>query len=160
MIERLRKEIPDLAIRTSLIVGFPGETDRQFKGLLDFIKDTKFERLGLFKYSREVNTPAYNFTQQIPEKVKESRYNQVLSLQQDISAKINQGFVDRELDILIDEQDTQDKSLFLGRTQYDAPEVDGCVYVKSKRGLKIGDFVKAKITDTLEYDLIGETKEQ
>ena len=156
LIERLREEIPALAIRTTLIVGFPGETDQQFKELLNFIKDMKFERLGLFKYSREADTPAYDFTQQIPEKVKQSRYDQALSLQQGISTRISEAFLGKELDVIIDEQDIQDKSLFLGRTQYDAPEVDGCVYVKSKKGLKTGNFVRVKITDTLEYDLIGE----
>ncbi len=156
LIKRLREEIPGLAIRTTLIVGFPGETDQQFKELLNFIKDMKFERLGLFKYSREADTPAYDFTQQIPEKVKQSRYDQTLSLQQGISTKISESFLGKELDVIIDEQDIQDKSLFLGRTQYDAPEVDGCVYVKSKKGLKTGNFVRVKITDTLEYDLVGE----
>lgn len=156
LIVRLRKEIPHLAIRTSLIVGFPGETDKQFKELLDFIRKMKFERLGVFKYSRERKSPAYNFTQQVPEKIKQARYDAALSLQQDISRKINQGFLRKEVPVLIDEQDAQDKNLFLGRTQYDAPEVDGCVYVKSKKKLKPGDFAQVKITDTLEYDLVGE----
>ncbi len=159
LIAKLRKEIPHLAIRTTLIVGFPGETDKQFSELLHFIRDTKFERLGLFKYSREKNTPAYRFSRQIPEKVKQARYEEAFSLQQDISTEINQGFLGKELPEFIDEQDTQDKGLFLGRTQYDAPEVDGCVYVHSQKKLKSGDFVQVKITDTLEYDLVGKVSE-
>jgi len=155
LITRLRKKVPHLAIRTTLIVGFPGETDGQFGELLDFIRDAKFERLGLFKYSGEASTSAYNFARQIPEKVKQARYEEALSLQQALSAQINQGFLRKELCVLIDEQDARDKDLFLGRTQYDAPEVDGCVYVKSKRTLRAGDFVRVKITDTLEYDLVG-----
>ena len=156
LIAQLRKALPDLAIRTTLIVGFPGETDTQFKELLDFIRETKFERLGLFKYSREKGSKAFSFSQQIPEKVKQSRYEEALTLQQKISSEINEIFLEKRLNVLIDEQDTQQNNIFLGRTQYDAPEVDGCVYVKSKRKLKAGDFVQVKITDTLEYDLVGE----
>ena len=156
LIERARKEIPEIAIRTTLIVGFPGETDKQFRELLDFIRDAKFERLGLFKYSRQADTLAYDFGRQVPEKIKQTRYDEALSLQQDISTKINQAFLGRELRVLIDEQDTQDKGVFLGRSEADAPEVDGCVYVHSKKRLKTGDFVQVKIIDTLEYDLVGE----
>jgi ribosomal protein S12 methylthiotransferase len=156
LIERLRKEVPQLAIRTTLIVGFPGETEEQFKELLEFIGDTKFERLGLFKYSRETSTLAYNFTAQIPERIKQARYEQALALQQDVSVKINEGFLGKEICVLIDERDRHDNNLFLARTQHDAPEVDGCVYVRSNRPLAIGDFVQVKITDTLEYDLVGE----
>lgn len=156
LIDTLRKEIPDIAIRTTLIVGFPGETEQAFRELLDFIRQMKFERLGLFKYSRQPDTPAWNFEHQIPEKIKQSRYEQAISLQQDISAAINEGFLGRRLRVLIDEQDTRSRNIFLGRTQYDAPEVDGCVYVKSKNILKAGDFVRVKIIDTLEYDLVAE----
>lgn len=156
LIDRLRKEIPSLAIRTTLIVGFPGETDEQFRDLLQFIREAKFERLGIFKYSKEKGSRAYDFARQIPEKVKQSRYSEALTLQQEISVKINEGLLGKELCVLIDEQDTRDKDVFLGRTQYDAPEVDGCVYVKSKKSLQPGDFVQVKVTDTLEYDLVGE----
>jgi ribosomal protein S12 methylthiotransferase len=159
LIDTLRKQIPAVAIRTTLIVGFPGETEAQFKELLDFIARVKFERLGLFKYSREAGTPAYNFSAQVPQKVKQARYEQALALQQDICTKLNEAFLGKRLRVLIDEKDTQDKTIFLGRTQYDAPEVDGCVYVHSKRALKPGEFVRVKIIDTLEYDLVGEVTE-
>lgn len=156
LIEKIRKKIPGLTIRTTLMVGFPGETDEEFAELLDFIREVKFERLGLFKYSQEQGTRASNFPGQIPEKIKQARYRQALSLQQDICTKINQGFLGKELRLLIDEETSSDKNIFLGRTEGDAPEVDGCVYVKSEKKLKAGDFVKVKITDTLEYDLAGE----
>ncbi|UCB57072.1 MAG: 30S ribosomal protein S12 methylthiotransferase RimO [Candidatus Omnitrophota bacterium] len=156
LIEKIRKEIPGVFIRTTLMVGFPGETDKEFTELLDFIREVKFERLGLFKYSQEQGTRASNFARQIPEKIKQARYRQALSLQQDICTKINQGFLGKELCLLIDEETSSDKNIFLGRTEGDAPEVDGCVYVKSGKKLKAGDFVKVKITDTLEYDLAGE----
>jgi len=153
LINKVRKFIPDVAIRTSLIVGFPGETDKEFAELLMFIKDTKFERLGVFKYSREEGTSAYNLPGQVPERVKEDRFNQVMSCQQDISRQINGRFIGKALQVLVDE--SQDEG-YLGRTQFDAPEVDGSVYIKSKRTLSPGDFVNIKVTDTLEYDLVGE----
>jgi len=156
LINKLREKIPDLVLRTTLIVGFPGETEAQFKELLNFMQDVRFERLGLFKYSQEEGSPAYKFSGQLQDKVKQARYNQALSLQQDISTSVNQKFLGKTLRVLIDEQDPQDKSVFLARSEYDAPEVDGCVYVKSKKKLNIGDFVKVKITDTLEYDLVAE----
>lgn len=160
LITALRREIPGLAIRTTLLVGFPGETDKQFGELLDFIKDTKFERLGIFKYSREEGTMAFGFSGQIPEKVKQARYQAALSLQQGISHQINQRFLGKTLVVLIDEQDQKEKNIFLGRSEFDAPEVDGCVYVRinpgSKQRLAPGQFVPVKITDTLEYDLVAE----
>ncbi|MBN3038883.1 MAG: 30S ribosomal protein S12 methylthiotransferase RimO [Candidatus Omnitrophica bacterium] len=156
LIDDLRKKIPGVAIRTTLIVGFPGETEKEFKELIDFIREMRFERLGIFKYSREKDTPAYGFEKQIPQKVKQLRYEQALCLQQEISNDINKGFLGKELLVLIDEKDKGSKDLFLGRTQYDAPDVDGCVYVRSKKKLKPGDFVQTRIVDTLEYDLVAE----
>lgn len=156
LLETLRGEIPDLAIRTTLIVGFPGETDKDFKQLLDFMQDMRFERLGLFKYSKEESTPAYNLRPQITEQTKEARFDQAFKLQQKISTEINQKFLGKTLKVLIDQKNETDVNIFLGRTEYDAPEVDGCVYVKTKKHLLPGDFVEVKITDTLEYDLVGE----
>lgn len=153
LIGYIRKELPDAAIRTSIIVGFPGETDADFKELLSFIKDARFERLGAFLYSREEGTPAYNYKEQIPDKEKDVRFDKVMSLQQDISKEVNEGFKGRTLKVLIEEKEDD---CYLGRTEYDAPEVDGLVYVKGK-ALKIGDFANVRITDTYEYDLVGET---
>ena len=153
LIERLRRRIPNLAIRTTFIVGFPGETDAEFMELLDFVKEEKFERLGVFDYSREEGTPAYRFKDQVPEDVKKARLDEVMKLQQEIARGVNTKFMGRQLEVLIDEAD---KSSYVGRTEYDAPEVDGNCFIKSKKAHKPGDFVKVKITDTLEYDLVGE----
>jgi len=153
LINKIREKIPDACLRTSLIVGFPSETDKEFKELLQFIKDIKFERLGIFMYSREEGTNAYNFKGQIPQKIKEERFNTIMLEQQAISQEVNKKFKGRILDVLIDEQE---KDFYLGRSQYDAPEVDGLIFVHSKKKLKPGDFVKVRIFDTLEYDLVGE----
>ena len=153
LIERVRRLIPGAAIRTSLIVGFPGETDREFAELVDFIRDTRFERLGAFIYSREEGTPAYSFPGQVPERVQRQRFDEIMSVQQEISARQNREFLGTTLDVLIDEKE-QDH--YLGRTRYDAPEVDGTVFVTSRRTLEPGEIARVRITDTLEYDLSGE----
>jgi ribosomal protein S12 methylthiotransferase len=163
LVDKIRKQIPRAAIRTSLIVGFPSESDKEFQELLEFIKEVKFERLGAFIYSREEGTGASRFPGQIPKETKMARFNAVMSCQQQISREVNQGFLAKTMNVLIDERAAnhcsvaRDNSVvYLGRSQYDAPEVDGLVYVKSKRQLKAGDFVQVKITDSWEYDLIGE----
>jgi ribosomal protein S12 methylthiotransferase len=153
VIDKIRKKIAGLALRTSLIVGFPSETDKEFRELLKFIEEVKFERLGVFIYSRQEGTAAYNFKKQIPKKIKIERFNEIMLKAQSVSKEINKSFLGKTIEVLIDEKE---KGSYLGRTQYDAPEVDGLVYVSSKEELKPGDFVRVKITDTLEYDLVGE----
>jgi len=153
LIEKIRKIIPGVAMRTSLIAGFPSETDREFKELLDFIEEAKFERLGAFIYSREESTRACVLEGQVPERIKRERLNTIMSRQQIISNGINKKLLGETIEVLIDEKGN---GFYLGRSQYDAPEVDGQVYVRSKKLLNPGDFVKVKITDTLEYDLVGE----
>jgi len=153
LIKKIRKTIPSVFIRTTLMVGFPTETDKEFEELIDFVKEFKFERLGAFIYSRETQTPAYDFKPQIPFSVKKKRFGQLMQVQQEISRKINERFLGKTVDILIEESQN---SHYLGRTVYDAPEVDGAVWVKSNHPLKIGDIQKVKIVDTLEYDLVGE----
>jgi ribosomal protein S12 methylthiotransferase len=157
LISKIRKILPDVALRTSLIVGFPSETDKEFKELLDFIRQARFEKLGAFLYSREEGTRAYDFKKQVPEKIKMQRFNAIMSVQQAISAESNRGLLGRQMEVLIDERK---EDYYLGRTQYDAPEVDGVVYVRSGKELKPGNFVRVKITDTLEYDLAGEVKDE
>lgn len=154
-IEKIRKTIPQVALRTSIIVGFPGETEKEFEELLDFIKETKFERLGAFSYSREEGTAAYHFKDQVPQAIKRERLNRVMSVQQEISREVNAAFLGRTLEVLVDEEEDGN---YIGRTQYDAPEVDGSVYIRSKKKLAPGDFVKVRISDTMEYDLVGEVK--
>jgi ribosomal protein S12 methylthiotransferase len=151
LIEYIREIIPDVSIRTSFIVGFPGETDKEFKELLSFIKEMKFERLGVFKYSREEGTPAYNYKGQITEKEKEKKLNILMSAQQAVSGKVNEKFRGRTLKVLIE---GKNKDYYTGRTEYDAPDIDGITYVKGKN-LKTGNFYNVKITDAYEYDLTG-----
>ncbi len=152
LIEKIRKTIPGVGLRTSLITGFPSETDKEFRELLKFMEEVKFDRLGAFVYSKEEGTPAGDFKKQIPRKVKIERLNMVMSLQQDISREVNKKFLGKTIDVLIEEEK---EGSYLGRSQYDAPEVDGLVFVSSERKLRPGDFVKVKINDTLEYDLAG-----
>lgn len=155
LIERIRKIIPGAAIRSSVIVGFPSETDREFGELIKFIEDIKFERLGAFIYSREELTPAFNFKGQVAAKLKKERFNAVMLKQQEISAHINERFIGKDIDVIIDESE---EGGYLARSRFDAPEVDGTVFVKSKDMLKPGDVARARITDTLEYDLVGEVQ--
>jgi len=119
---------------------------------MDFIQDAAFERLGAFIYSREEGTPAYNFEKQIPAEVKRVRFNALMMQQQEVSREVNKKLLGKAIDVLIDEKDD---GFYLGRSQYDAPEVDGLIYVDSKKALNPGDFVKVEVTDTLEYDLVG-----
>lgn len=156
IIDLIRAKLPQAAIRTSLIVGFPSESEKEFEELLDFITEVKFERLGAFAYSPEEGTAAYSFKGRITEKIKEARLSAIMQRQQEISTELNQRMLGKEIEVLIEEKD---KDFFLGRSRFDAPEVDGLVYVSSKRALHIGDIVKVKVTDTLEYDLVGVEKE-
>ncbi|MBM3249287.1 MAG: MiaB/RimO family radical SAM methylthiotransferase [Candidatus Omnitrophica bacterium] len=152
-IGKVRKNIPGVALRTSVIVGFPSETDKEFKELLSFIEETKFERLGAFIYSREEGTPAYHLKGQIPQKVKEERFNQVMQLQQEISRELNARLLGKTLRVMVEEKE---EGAYFGRSEYDAPEVDGMVYINSRQNFSPGDFVRVRVTDTLEYDLVGE----
>jgi len=155
LIKKIRRIIPGVYLRTSLIVGFPSETKKEFNELLEFVKEIKFDRLGVFVYSREEGTPAYSFKGQINQQLKEQRRDIIMLEQQKIAAAVNAKFLGKSISVLIEEK--QNNS-YIGRSQADAPEVDGVVYVNSKRKLKPGEFVQVKITDTLEYDLVGEIK--
>lgn len=156
LIKKIRSVIPGVCLRTSLIVGFPSETKAEFNELLDFVKEVKFDRLGAFIYSREEDTPAYGFSGQVSKKAKEERFDIIMSEQQKIAAELNKKFLAQDMDVLI--EDKQDGT-YIGRSQFDAPEVDGVVYVKTNRRLKAGEFCRVKIIDTLEYDLVGELKQ-
>jgi ribosomal protein S12 methylthiotransferase len=155
VINKLRKKIPDIAIRTTLITGFPGETDEQFTELYDFVKEIEFDKLGVFTYSREEDTPAAKLPKQIPEDIKENRRDKIMLLQRDISLKKNMDKIGRVYDILIEEK-IENENVYVGRTEFDAPEIDGVVYINSHLNINIGEFIRAKIIDALEYDLIGE----
>jgi len=155
LIEKLRRNIPGLTLRTSIIVGFPGERDSDFEELLHFVRETRFERLGAFVYSRENETPAYRLKGQLPEKVKNERLDRLMRLQQTITLNINNSLIGKELDVLIDERVEDQSDKFLGRTEGDAPEVDNSVYVSGKN-LSAGEFRRVRITGAMEYDLVGE----
>jgi ribosomal protein S12 methylthiotransferase len=155
LIKTLRDRINGVALRTAFIVGFPGENEADFRELIDFIQEIKFEHLGAFVYSREEDTPAYSFPEQVPEKLKLERYHHLLEVQKEISREILQGYLGKTLPVLIDEKLPEDNHTFLGRTEFEAPEVDGTVIIKDE-SLKTGMLLKARITGTWEYDLLAE----
>ena len=153
LIAKIRAKIPEVAIRTAFIVGYPGETDEHFEHLYNFVKDMRFERMGVFEYSREKNTVSYSMEHQVPAKIKHERYKKLMELQQGISYEINRDCVGKSIDCIV-ESFTDDGVVIL-RSQYDAPEIDGVVYVKSDKNVVPGDIEKVKITGADEYDLFG-----
>lgn len=155
IIGKLREAIPDIAIRTTLITGFPGETKEQQEELMDFVDQMEFDRLGVFTYSPEEDTPAARMPDQIPEEVKEDRKAQLMELQQEIAFDRAEQMKGREMLVLI-EGKVADENAYVGRTYMDAPGVDGLIFVQTEEELMTGDFVKVKVTGALEYDLIGE----
>lgn len=151
----LRKEIPDIVLRTTLIAGFPGETQEQHEELMEFVDEMEFERLGVFAYSPEENTPAASMPDQIPEEIKEERRDAILELQQEIAFDKAADMVGRTLYAMIEGKVT-DEPAYVARTYADSPDIDGYVFVNTGEMLMSGDFVKVKITGSAEYDLIGE----
>ncbi|MBU5437646.1 30S ribosomal protein S12 methylthiotransferase RimO [Tissierella sp. MSJ-40] len=154
LIKRLREEIPEIVIRTTFIVGFPGETEEEFKELYDFVSQVKFDRLGVFTYSQEEDTPAYKLPNQIEEYIKIQRRDKIMEIQKDISEDLMSKNVGELYEVLIEEE--VGDNVYIGRSYMDSPEIDGVVYVTANNKLELGSFVKVKITDYLEYDLIGE----
>ena len=155
IIEKLRKEIPDISLRTTLITGFPGETQEQHEELKDFVDEMEFDRLGVFTYSPEEDTPAATMTEQIPEEVKEDRQAELMELQQEIAFDLAEDMVGREVLVMI-EGKVADENAYVGRTYKDAPNVDGLIFINTDEELMSGDFVRVRVTGALEYDLIGE----
>lgn len=154
-IEKLRAAMPDIALRTTLITGFPGETQEDHEELMDFIDRMEFERLGVFTYSPEEYTPAAKMDGQIKEEVKEERQAELMELQQDIVFEQAEDMIGRELLVMI-EGKVADENAYVGRTYRDAPNVDGLIFVNTDEELMSGDFAKVKVTGAMEYDLIGE----
>ncbi len=149
------RSIGNTFIRTTFIVGLPGETQADFDELKKFMVDSRFERVGVFIYSKEEDTAAKDMPNHVPDATKRKRMDELMSLQQGISKDIQQSFIGRQLRVLIDEKEKDSDNVYIGRSEYDAPEVDGVVYVHSDRVLKAGDFVDVEITDAYEYDLVG-----
>ena len=154
-IEKLRREIPDIALRTTLITGFPGETQEQHEELMDFVDQMEFDRLGVFTYSPEEDTPAASMPDQIPEEVKEERQAELMELQQDIVFDQAEDRIGEELLVMI-EGKVADENAYVGRTYRDAPNVDGLIFVNTSEELMSGDFARVKVTGSADYDLIGE----
>ena len=154
-IRMIRKEIPDIVLRTSLIAGFPGETREDHEALLAFIDEVEFNRLGVFTYSPEEGTPAAAFEDQVPEETKEAWRDEIMALQQEISYDLNSVLVGKQMRVIVDGYIYKDQ-MYMCRSYMDAPGIDGCVFVASEEELLSGDFIDVKITDFNEYDLIGE----
>ncbi len=154
----LRREIPDIVIRTTFIVGFPGETEEDFRELYNFVEEIKFDKLGVFTYSKEENTPAYSMPNQIDENVKEERRDRLMELQKSISENLMSSKVGKVYKVMVDE--LADDGLYTGRSFMDSPEIDGVIYFKSDINHEIGDIVKVKTTEYLEYDLLGELADE
>ena len=152
---RLRAQVPGIALRTSIVVGFPGETPRQFEALLAFMAAARFDRAGAFVYSREEGTPAARLGQPTPPDEAQRRYRRVMELQQGISLELNRGWIGKDLEVLVEARAPRPFA-WVGRSPRDAPEIDGLVYLRGGKGVGPGDFVRARITAAREYDLEGE----
>ena len=158
-IEKLRKEIPDIVLRTTLITGFPGETEADHQEVMEFVDEMEFDRLGAFTYSPEEGTPAETMEGQIPEEVKEERRDEIMELQQEISLEKGNDRIGQELLVMI-EGKVSGESAYIARTYGDAPKVDGYIFVQTGELLMTGDFAKVRVTGALEYDLIGELADE
>ena len=155
IVKKLRQEIPDIALRTTLITGFPGETQEQHEELMEFVDEMEFDRLGVFTYSPEEDTKAAEMSEQIPEEVKQERQAELMELQQDIVFDQAEDMIGQEVLVMI-EGKVADENAYVGRTYKDAPNVDGLIFINTDEELMSGDFAKVKVTGALEYDLIGE----
>ena len=154
-VEHLREEITDICIRTTLITGFPGETEEQHEEVMDFVDQMEFDRLGVFTYSPEEDTPAAEFEHQIPEEIKEDRQAELMELQQDIAFELAENMIGQTVLVMI-EGKVADENAYVGRTYKDAPNVDGLIFIMTDEELVSGDFAMVKVTGAQEYDLIGE----
>jgi ribosomal protein S12 methylthiotransferase len=154
LLATMRSKVPDIAIRTTLIAGHPGETEEDFEEMMDFVQKSRFDRLGVFNYSHEENTHSYSFEDDIPENVKQERADAVMEVQEAISYELNQQKIGKTFKVLVDRKEGGN---FIGRTEYDSPEVDNEVIIDGKENyLRIGDFATVKIYDAAEFDLFGE----
>ncbi len=155
LIDKIRKKIPGVVLRTTLLTGFPGETDEQFEELCEFVKDVRFERLGCFAYSQEEGTAAADFPDQIDEDIKKRRCEIIYDMQMRISDEFNQGLLGSELEVVVEGFDRY-AECFFGRSYMDAPDIDGKIFFTSGNKLSLGEYVRVKVNDILDYDLLGE----
>lgn len=159
LIDRIREQIPDIALRTTMMVGYPGETQQDFDDLCDFISEIKFDRLGVFTYSHEENTHAFTLEDNVPQEIKQERFEELMSIQQDISLELNQFKIGHTFKTLVDRKEGD---FYIGRTEYDSPEVDNEVIInppkENQPGISIGQFYDIEIYDAHEFDLLGEIK--
>jgi ribosomal protein S12 methylthiotransferase len=158
LFDKIRSKVPDAVLRTTLILGFPGETEKDFETLLDFIEDIRFDHLGVFLYSDADDLPSHRLPEPVPAGVAQERYDQLMSSQLEISAQNYQKYIGQTLDVLVEE--ALEDRLYAGRATFQAPEVDGMTYIKVRQGQsdsKIGSFARIKVTDAMEYDLIGDS---
>jgi ribosomal protein S12 methylthiotransferase len=153
MIERIRSRVPDAAVRTTVIVGFPGETETEFRQLLTFIEDIQFTHLGCFIYSDAEDLPSHRLSGHVSYQVGEERYDEVMTLQRRIVGRLNEKYLGNTLPVLIEEK--SESGLYVGRTEFQAPEVDGVTFVRAG-DLSVGQFAATRINEVLEYDLVGE----
>lgn len=157
LLDTIRKRIPDIVLRTSLIVGFPGEGESEYKELVDFVKEGYFQHIGVFAYSREENTPAASFPNQVEEAVKKERRSQLMAIQSKTSRRLLRRRQTQVCKVLV--EGIESDGIYYGRSYGEAPEVDGLVYISSDNPLKIGEFTDVRITRAFEYDLLGEAYE-
>ena len=150
----IRAHIPEAVLRTTLITGFPGETDEEFDALYDFVKKIEFDRLGVFAYSKEEGTPAAIMSGQVAEEIKEERKNKIMQLQQEISLRKNQALIGKDFEVIIEKE--IEPNLYEARSYRDVPEIDGIIYVKALSSHNEGEFTKVTIKDAMEYDLLGD----
>ena len=155
VVAKIRKEIPNVIIRTTVMVGFPGETNEDFDELYEFIKEAKFDRLGAFSYSKEEETPAARIKEQVHPMTKKSRYNKIMALQQKVYEEISQKYIGRELEVLLEER-SFDGEYYIARSYMDVPDIDGVIFVNCNEENLEGQFVKVKVLKTQDYDLIAE----
>lgn len=154
LINKIRKYIPNAAIRTTFIVGYPGETEEDFEELCDFVKEMKLDKVGVFEFSKEKNTKAYSLKPQVPAKIKKQRHKKLMEIQQNVSKEINEKLIGQNIDCIIEA--ISETGEVVGRTYKDAPEVDGLVYINTTNPVNPGDIITAKVTGAVEYDLIAE----
>lgn len=153
LLQTIRETVPDIAIRTTMIIGHPGETENDFQELLDFIEKSRFDRMGVFTYSHEENTHSHAMPDDVPEETKQQRADAAMELQQSISYELNQDKIGKTFNVLVDRKEGAD---YIGRTEFDSPEVDNEVIIKSKDHVRVGDFTQIKITGATDFDLVGE----